>query len=126
MTYQNVNIFGTKVRKSREEKREVQETRDFLAGMQMNRTSDDTAANGNGNGNARYIVMLRIVTLWLCEPGVTVAYEVMITALIGLEKVSQSQIESYYSKQGVGRLREFEGRGLPFMTSALRRELYYR
>ena len=46
-----------KVRKSREEKREVQETRDFLAGMQQkNRTSDDTSANsnGNGNGNARY------------------------------------------------------------------------
>ena len=114
------------MRKSREEKREVQETRDFLAGMQINRTSDDTAANGNGNGNARYSVMLRIVTHWLCEPGVTVAYEGMITALIGLEKVPQSQIESYRSKQGVGSLREFEGRGLSFMTSALRRELYYR
>ena len=57
MTYQNVNIFGTKVRKSREEKREVQETRDFLAGMQMNRNSDDTAANGNGNGNARFVLL---------------------------------------------------------------------
>ena len=45
------------MRKSREEKREVQETRDFLAGMQMNRTSDDTAANGNGNGNARFVLL---------------------------------------------------------------------
>ena len=46
------------MRKSRVEKREVQETRDFLAGMQMNnRTSDDTTANGNGNGNARFVLL---------------------------------------------------------------------
>ena len=43
--------YVCKVRKSREEKREVQETRDFLAGMQMDRTA---ASNSNGNGNARY------------------------------------------------------------------------
>ncbi len=43
------------MRKSREEKREVQETRDFLAGMQMDRTADAAASNSNGNGNARYV-----------------------------------------------------------------------
>ena len=67
------------MRKSREEKREVQETRDFLAGMQMNnRTSDDTAANGNGNGNARFVLL----HCGCANTAGTVTYDVLIDRLV--------------------------------------------